>query len=508
MHSLKNKQNKPEALSDEQCEDFFPIDYTNKLSETQRSTCEGLISEEELQKAIFSFQSDKTPGLDGIPVEVYQIFYEEIKAPLLSCFNYSFKDGSLSDTQKIGLISLLLKQDPQGQYKDPAYLKNWRPLTLQCCDAKILAKCIAHRMKRLLPDIIHYDQTGFLHGRYIGENIRQLLEIMEYYDKTKKPGLVFIADFEKAFDKVRLDFIYKCLDFFNFGKSLIKVLYHEPCCKIINNGHFSDRIPLFRGLKQGCPLSPYLFIIAIEMLGIKVRANDSIKGLEINGVEFKVSMYADDTNFPINPQLSTLQNLVEDLNTFSKYSGLKPNYEKCSLLRIGSLKDTPFNLPGLFPIQWTDGPVNVLGIHIPKDMKGLVDTNFKLKCSKMDKRLLPWKGQHLTLYGKIALVNSLIVSQFTYLFMSLPSPSDSAFKLYEQKIFKFIWNNKPEKIKRKYLYNNYEHGGLRLLNLKALDLTLKASVIQKSIISQTGFLTDYFVHFITYLKASSFHFCN
>lgn len=150
------------------------------------------------------------------------------------------------------------------------------------------------------------------------------------------------------------------------------------------------------------------------MLGIKVGANGGIKGLEINGVEFKVSMYADDTNFPITPQLSALQNLIEDLNTFSKYSGLKPNYEKCNLLRIGSLKDTHFTLPCLFPIQWTDGPVNVLGIHIPKDMKGLVDANFELKCSKMDKRLLPWKGQHLTLYGKIALVNSLFLNLHIY----------------------------------------------------------------------------------------------
>ena len=82
-------------------------------------------------------------------------------------------------------------------------------------------KCIALRIKKVLPGIVHPDRTGFLHGRYIGDNIRQLLEIIEHQETSKKPGLVFIVDFEKVFDKVRLDFIHKCLDFFNFGDSLI-----------------------------------------------------------------------------------------------------------------------------------------------------------------------------------------------------------------------------------------------------------------------------------------------
>lgn len=86
---------------------------------------------EELFEAIKSFQSGKTPGLDGIP-EVYQVFFDILKAPLLDCFNYCYRNGSMSGTRQEGLISLLLKQDSDGKYKDAVYLKNWRPLTLQC----------------------------------------------------------------------------------------------------------------------------------------------------------------------------------------------------------------------------------------------------------------------------------------------------------------------------------------------------------------------------------------
>ena len=199
--------------------------------------------------------------IDGLPVEVYKTFYKEIKDPLLACYNYSFEVGHLSNTQREGLISLLLKQDSDGQAKDPEILKNWRPLTLLCCDTRILAKCLALRLKNVIQDLIHQDQTGFLKGRFIGDNIRRLLEIIDYYSTENLAGLIFIADFEKAFDTINWNFIYQCLEIFNFGESFIKwvhVLYQNPCSKIINNGHISDPNTLSKGVRRGRPLSAYL----------------------------------------------------------------------------------------------------------------------------------------------------------------------------------------------------------------------------------------------------------
>ena len=134
----------PLPLNEDYGKEFFPNNLKNgKLTNVQKDQCECQITEEEL------FEAGKTPGLDGIPVEVYQVFFYILKAQLLDCFNYSCRNSSLSGTQQEGLISLSLKQDLDGKYKDPVYLKNWRPLTLQCCDAKILAKCIALRIKRV-----------------------------------------------------------------------------------------------------------------------------------------------------------------------------------------------------------------------------------------------------------------------------------------------------------------------------------------------------------------------
>ena len=115
-----------------------------------------------------------------------------------------------------------------------------------------------------------------------------------------------------SFDKVQLEFIYNCLEYFNFGESLIKwvkVIYCNPRCKIINNGYFSESFKLSRGVKQGCSLSAHLFIIAIKMSAIKIRSNNKIKGLEIQSLKTKVALYADDSWFLLNPQFGSLHSL-------------------------------------------------------------------------------------------------------------------------------------------------------------------------------------------------------
>ena len=136
-----------------------------KLTAVQKDSCEIQITEEELLDAIKAFKAGKTPRLDDIPVEIYQTFFDILRGPLLACFNHSYINGILLDTQQEGLISLLLKQDPSGIYKDTVHLKNGRPLTLQCCDAKILDKCLVHRINKFFSYIIHPNQTVFLvHG--------------------------------------------------------------------------------------------------------------------------------------------------------------------------------------------------------------------------------------------------------------------------------------------------------------------------------------------------------
>ena len=127
-------------------------------------------------------EPDKTPGTDGLPADFYKVFWNDISDYLVNSINYAFGKGQLSVTQRRGIIKLIPKKDA-----GPDLIKNWRPITLLNCDYKIAAKAIANRLKRVIPNLVNSDQTGFIKGRFIGENIRLILcfHVTSSFSKTK-----------------------------------------------------------------------------------------------------------------------------------------------------------------------------------------------------------------------------------------------------------------------------------------------------------------------------------
>ena len=189
----------------------------------------------------------------------------------------------MSNSQRQAVITLIEKKG-----KDRTLIENWRPISLVNADAKIISKVIANRIKDILPSIIHHNQTGYVKERYIGETVRSIFDIMDLTDKENMPGLLIFIDFEKAFDSLEWNFLYNCLDVFNFGpnfKRWIKTFYANIKSCVVNNGLCSDYFELTRGVRQGDPLSPYLFLLAVETLAIAIRANEEITGMVINQEE-------------------------------------------------------------------------------------------------------------------------------------------------------------------------------------------------------------------------------
>ena len=172
------------------------------------------ITEKELLIIVKSLPNNKTPGEDGLPAEFYKVFWNDIKTYLLKSYQYSFENGSLSITQRRGVLCLLPKKS------DPLRLKIWRPISLLNQDYKLLAKLIAERIKISLPYLINEDQSGFIKGRYIGKNITSLLDILHYTEANDIPALLISIDFEKAFDKLEWNFIRTSLDFFSFPENI------------------------------------------------------------------------------------------------------------------------------------------------------------------------------------------------------------------------------------------------------------------------------------------------
>ena len=248
---------------------FFPESFNETVDEQARKECEGLLTSAEC------FESLKTMA----PAEFYKVFWKDIEQFLLNALNCTYIKGCLSITQRRGLITLVPKKN-----KPSNLLKNWRPITLLNCDYKIAAKSIANRMKKILSKIINNDQTGFLKNRFIGENNRLINSIIDYTNTKQIPGLLLFIDFEKAFDGIEWSFVQKTLKHFNFGTSFvawIKLFYTAINSCVQNNGWSSEFFNLSRGVRQGCPLSPYLFILCAEVLGNAVRKDKEIRGIKI-----------------------------------------------------------------------------------------------------------------------------------------------------------------------------------------------------------------------------------
>ena len=161
-------------------------------------------------------ECNKTPGSDGLPAEFYKVFWNDISDLFLNSINYAYRSSQLSVTQRRGIIKLIPKKDAE-----PDLIKNWRPISLLNCDYKIAAKAIANRFKQVIPNIINYDQSGFLKGGFIGENIRLIDGIIKYTAAQNIPGLLLFLDFEKAFDTVEWSFLQKTLQYYNFRQSAI-----------------------------------------------------------------------------------------------------------------------------------------------------------------------------------------------------------------------------------------------------------------------------------------------
>ena len=160
-------------------------------------------------------KNNKSPGLDGFTVEFFKFFWTDIGHFILQSLNYGYRNGSLSITQKQGVITCIPKQN-----KSRINLKNWRPISLLNVIYKLASAVISNRLKKVLDNIINENQKGFIAGRFLGENVRLIYDVLFESKKQNLPGLLLSIDFEKAFDTVSWKFIMKVLDYFNFGNSI------------------------------------------------------------------------------------------------------------------------------------------------------------------------------------------------------------------------------------------------------------------------------------------------
>jgi len=337
--------------------------------------------------------------------------------------------------------------------------------------------------------IINCDQQGFIQNRFIGCNIRQINDVIDFIEGTKGSGLILFLDFKKAFDTVEWNFMFNVLAKFGFKNDFItwiKILYNDISSSVNNNGWKSPFFKVTRGLKQGCPISSLLFIVVAEILATKLRNNTDINGITIKtsptqNKKIVISQLADDTTLFLH-NTDEIPIVLDVLHTFGIYSGLKLNKSKTEGLLLGTLKHT---LPTTTHSIKFHSYAHALGIYFGTNQSEIEKLNWENKINKCRDILNVWNRRNLTFYGKLTIIKSLLLPKLSYVIQSIPTPKHVLSTLNTM-IFQFLWSNKREKIKRSILIGPKQTGGLEVPDIYAYNKSLKMKWVKELLISDNS----------------------
>lgn len=396
---------------------------------------------------------------NGLPIEFYKVNGELLAPVLASLYSDCLKEGALPESMSHAHIVLIYKHS-----KDPSSCVSYRPIALLNVDFKILTKLISRQLQPLLPNIIDSDQTGFMSGRATDVNLRRLYTNIHASHVNIGSRVIASLAIEKAFDTLKWPFLWEVLHRMGFPMVFIKllhVLYRNPTAAVKMGEGLSTVFSLFRGTRQGCPLSPTLF--AMGPVAEALRTSPNIKGLRIGWLKERVALYADDLLLFLNDAGPSLQGALKILDSISIVTGLKVNWNKSLLFPIDM--EACSTASNDIPLQWVEN-FKYLGVVISRQASDFFPLNLTLILGDIGSKLKVWKSLPLSLLGYIILLKMKIIPKFLYLFRHSPQWLPMPFFTKLNKLFSsFLWGPKNPRYKLTTLMRPYEQGGLAFPDL-------------------------------------------
>eukprot|EP00253_Pinus_taeda_P015442 PITA_15442 len=412
------------------------------------------ISLEEVEVAVNLLKAGKAPGPDGFTSNFFQHFWELIKWEVWQLV----EELSSMRWMYLGLnatfIALILK------YENSNSPEKFRPIALCNIIYKIVSKVVALRLKPMLPLIILPEQSRYVEGRQITDGIILTHEIIHSLKQMKKPGMLLKIDLSKAFDSICWEYMQKILQAFGFDAAWIRwisSLISSTFFSILVNGIPSSTFHPSRGIHQGDPLSPFLFVIMAEGLGRSIKAaisNGHLKGISFHQAPTTSHQQFVDGNMLFgHSSVQEAHSLISILETFSKASGALINKVKSQIFFFNTPPITQCAIARIIGFSVASLPSKYLGA--PLIASALKHSSWTNLLEKLEAKLFQWTHRALNMASRIVLIKAVLQSMPLYLF-SLMAARKWVLKAIRQLQRNFLWGSSGPN--RKWALVKWEKG--------------------------------------------------
>lgn len=421
-----------------------------RISEETNIALIELPSPEEIKQACFSIHADKAPGPDGFSASFFQSNWQTVGPHICLEIQDFFSTRTLPSNINTTHVRLIPK------IPNPKRMSDYRPIALCTVYYKIISKLLTKRLQPLLQNLIAENQSAFVPGRAIADNILITHEVLHYLhasDAKKRCYMAVKTDMSKAYDRIEWDFINLVLKQFGFHQ--IWINWIMQCVTTVNysyllNGTAQGSVIPGRGIRQGDPLSPYLFILCSEVLsGLlnKAQRENKITGIKVGEKSPRIShlLFADDTMFFCKSDIKNCAALMEILGKYEKASGQMINPQKSAItFSAKTPPDIKERVKVHLGIQREGGLGKYLGL--PELFGRKKRDLFTIIVDRIRQRACSWSSRFLSSAGKLIMLKSVLAAMPTYTMSCFKLPN-SLYKRIQSALTRFWWDASMDKKK-------------------------------------------------------------
>lgn len=363
-----------------------------------------IVTVTEIHEAIAQWPNNKSSGPDGFSGEFYKFFASMLVPDLHEVFKWIMETGGSMHPLNSSHIVLIPKKD------SPTKPSDFRPISLLHGVQKLFSKILANRLQPRMGQLIMDVQTGFQKGRQISESYIYAQHLIHTARRNKMPFAMLKLDIKKAFDTISWDFILKVMENLGFQENWIRwiknAVFHGSS-QVLINGLLGKKIDLKRGVRQGDPLSPSLFIMALDFFARYLQKLTELGAIRLPFPAMKPCLlYADDSLLFLKPDPNQAQAIKLTLMVFQQVSGLAINLEKSEMLVMNTGQEVKTETAAMLNCRLMELPVVYLGI--PLSDKRLPKSAYVDLLHRFSKRLGGWAARFLSIAGRLTLLNSIL----------------------------------------------------------------------------------------------------